>query len=154
MASRRKDMTGVRYGRLIGREYLHTDKHEKAIWLFQCDCGVQKEINASDVRAGKIVSCGCKKKENILHGPERNPALPGYFQLHHKIKKVKGSARLQTCVDCGNKAAEWSYNRQAEVEHQEFVPNRGQLILLTYALDLDCYEPRCYKCHRKFDGLF
>lgn len=36
-----------------------------AYWLFQCDCGTKKVINASVVRQGKVKSCGCLAKEKM-----------------------------------------------------------------------------------------
>lgn len=59
--------------------------------LYLCSCGTRKEINKSNVRAGKVLSCGCwrrdaalaKMKENaaafsggnVRHGKYRDPAF-------------------------------------------------------------------------------
>ena len=32
-------------------------------YLYQCDCGAQKEAAASNVRAGSVRSCGCMRRE-------------------------------------------------------------------------------------------
>lgn len=62
MDYRVKDMKNKKYGKLLGLNYSHTEK-SGAYWLFKCDCGNEKVINASVVRQGKVVSCGCYAKE-------------------------------------------------------------------------------------------
>lgn len=57
------DLTGQKYGRLtvvsrapnIGR---------LTAWLCVCDCGNQTTVLAGHIRMGRIISCGCYKKEN------------------------------------------------------------------------------------------
>lgn len=60
--------------------------------LYRCECGVEKEINKSNVRTGKARSCGCLGREtarqtmqanqeafsrgNVRHGKWRDPAWP------------------------------------------------------------------------------
>lgn len=72
MDYRIKDMKNKKYGRLLGMNYSHTEQ-DGAYWIFQCDCGKEKTINASVVRQGKVVSCGCyaierRKKLFTKHG--------------------------------------------------------------------------------------
>ena len=65
------DLTGIRYGRLVGVKRHSFDKHGRAIWLWRCDCGVEKAIQAYVVKNGHSKSCGCLLKEansNYIHG--------------------------------------------------------------------------------------
>lgn len=55
-------MKGKIFGRLTCLEYSHTG-NGGAYWLFRCECGNEKIINASVVRQRKVVSCGCYGKE-------------------------------------------------------------------------------------------
>jgi len=55
-------MTGLRYGRLTGVEYSHT-QCSHAYWLFACNCGNKVIVNGAAVRAGKTESCGCLHRE-------------------------------------------------------------------------------------------
>ena len=48
-------VTGQRWGMLVA-----TSRVDKLKWLFKCDCGNEKELQISQVRIGKINSCGCK----------------------------------------------------------------------------------------------
>jgi hypothetical protein len=57
------DLTGIRYGRLVGL------RRENTKWLWQCDCGDTKIIDAHNVRAGRSQSCGCFQSESrTKHG--------------------------------------------------------------------------------------
>jgi hypothetical protein len=62
MRKTRIDMTGVRYGRLVGLEFVHSLRGH-AHWLFSCDCGERTIPSGAAVRAGNTVSCGCYHRE-------------------------------------------------------------------------------------------
>ncbi len=50
---------GDRFGRLVAvRPLRSTGK-----WLFECDCGTEKEVLASSVRTGHSRSCGCLNRD-------------------------------------------------------------------------------------------
>jgi len=34
----------------------------RTFWLFRCACGVEKEIDLSNVKSGRVISCGCYKR--------------------------------------------------------------------------------------------
>ena len=59
----RIDMTGVRYGRLVGTAYSHRSRSGHSHWLFACDCGGRLIANGANVRAGNTTSCGCAHRE-------------------------------------------------------------------------------------------
>lgn len=87
----RKDRTNQRIGKLVALRFSKVDKYGRALWLYQCDCGNQKEINPGDLlRNGKlkIKSCGCVK--TFL--PENEAILRRKFSSYKdkcKIKKIK-----------------------------------------------------------------
>lgn len=54
----RIDETGQRHGRLVGVRRAQGRK-----WLWRCDCGTEKEIDAMNVRSGNTASCGCLRSE-------------------------------------------------------------------------------------------
>lgn len=58
-----------------------------------------------------------------------------YSAVHQLIRRERGSASEQTCVDCGQPAAEWSqiHGTDGCDVHQR-------------------YEPRCEPCHRVHDA--
>ncbi len=57
----RKDMTGQRFGKLVVLKAVGKDKHRGIIWLCQCDCGQTSRPCASNLRSGKVKSCGCSR---------------------------------------------------------------------------------------------
>lgn len=57
-----KDITGEKFGRLTAL-FLVERKGDKTLWLFKCDCGIEKIIDRHNVVGGYTVSCGCYNKE-------------------------------------------------------------------------------------------
>lgn len=67
------DITGLRSGRLavLGRDTARNTV--KPVWLCRCDCGTERSVYGSDLRANRVQSCGCLRNErtrqaNITHG--------------------------------------------------------------------------------------
>jgi hypothetical protein len=73
---------------------------------------------------------------------------PSYGAIHQRLYIQRGSASKQPCVDCGQQAKDWSYNKSG-VGETEGVNAQGRSI--KYSTDLDQYEPRCALCHRRLD---
>lgn len=59
----RVDMTGLRFGRLVGVAFDHRSASGHAHWLFQCDCGKEVVAAGGNVRSGSTASCGCLHRE-------------------------------------------------------------------------------------------
>lgn len=60
-----KDLSGEKYGRLLVIERHGSNKHQKANWLCECDCGNQKIVNTGALHSGQTRSCGCLHKEEL-----------------------------------------------------------------------------------------
>ena len=66
--TRAKDLTGMRFSRLTVLN--KTDKRDikgSIYWHCRCDCGNEKDITEDSLTNGKTVSCGCKRKEQMIH---------------------------------------------------------------------------------------
>jgi hypothetical protein len=76
--------------------------------------------------------------------PELYVDVPTYAGMHQRIKKLRGKASEQCCVQCGSEASEWAYdhNDPSPVVHE------GR----TYSLDPGHYQSMCVPCHRQFDA--
>lgn len=59
------DITGQRYGRLVAIRSHHNDG-KREYWECKCDCGNTVIVRKSHLRAGKILSCKCQRKENSI----------------------------------------------------------------------------------------
>lgn len=57
--SHSKDITNKRFGSLIAKFSVGTDKHNQNIWHCKCDCGNVVSIIGSTLRNGDSKSCGC-----------------------------------------------------------------------------------------------
>ena len=57
-----KDLTGEKFGRLTVIEFVEI-KNRGAVWKCVCECGKYKNVRAGDLKAEKIKSCGCLRKE-------------------------------------------------------------------------------------------
>jgi hypothetical protein len=82
------DITGHRYGKLIGIKRVGTNKHKQAIWLCQCDCGKQTQVKVADLRSGNTVSCGCLWGHNALKHGEGYES-PEYRTWHLMWKRCR-----------------------------------------------------------------
>lgn len=65
-----KDLTGLRFDKLIVIKRVENDKSGNRMWLCQCDCGAQKVIGGRHLTSGRIKSCGCGQRYpgNLQHG--------------------------------------------------------------------------------------
>lgn len=78
------DVSNQKFGKLTAVSFSHMDKHKKSIWIFNCDCGQTKVCGVSDVKAGKIVSCGCRKRENAIANQKLPKMTSGPKVKHSK----------------------------------------------------------------------
>ena len=67
-----------------------------------------------------------------------------YRSMHQSIARNRGNASDHSCVDCGNRAAHWSYNHECPDEQMD---KRG-----VWCPHPEHYSPRCISCHRAHDG--
>lgn len=61
--SKRIDLTGQRFGRLVVEGFAYVDKHKNAVWNCKCDCGATVTVNGNNLKKGNTKSCGCLNRE-------------------------------------------------------------------------------------------
>lgn len=97
--SRREDIAGQRFGRLVVIEYAYTRK-QKAYWKCICDCGNIRYYQLDYFSKG-VISCGCYKKDTYYRD------ITGYrygklLVLHPTDKRESGYHVVWYCLcDCG-----------------------------------------------------
>lgn len=105
------DMTGQRYGQLTVIKRGENDKHSKAQWWCQCDCGSPlKLINGAALRRGLVVSCGCNKLKKLKEYNNTNLVdetgnIYGYLTVLRRAENVPskdGRAQWVCKCKCGN----------------------------------------------------
>lgn len=80
---------------------------------------------------------------------EATKVRPSFSGVHKRLAAHRGPAAEYDCVDCGQAAAEWSYDGLDSQQLTEI--RRGSVA--TYSTDLNRYQPRCRPCHRRFDEI-
>ena len=67
--TQRKDLIGMKFGKLLVLEKIKTNKHNKDIYRCKCDCGNETEVWSSSLTTGHTTSCGCirSKYENLIN---------------------------------------------------------------------------------------
>ena len=81
--TRRKDLTGQRFGRLLVLEYTHSNKNLASYWKCACACGNTPVVRGSSLSAGVIRSCGCysaeqSAKRRTTHGGDGTQAYSSW----------------------------------------------------------------------------
>lgn len=87
------------------------------------------------------------RKQGAPNKPGRRKAVTGYFNAHKRVKWARGPATQFACVDCNRSANEWALIAGMG-ECSELIRGR---YLLSYSMDVNNYEPKCFKCHRSKD---
>lgn len=72
----------------------------------------------------------------------------GYRAAHMRITAERGRAAEQACIDCGEQAADWSYNHD---DDDEIIADDATHAGMAYSLDPQHYSSRCRTCHRAHD---
>jgi hypothetical protein len=90
------DLMGQRYNMLtvIGVAPIERGRRR---WNVRCDCGQEKSISTSDLRGGRVVSCGCHKnhntalrnKQNAKHGMTGSPTYITWFDMRQRCSYEK-----------------------------------------------------------------
>ena len=83
--SAKKDMTGLRFGRLVVLCEDGRTEDRKVKWKCQCDCGNIVSVSGKSLRSGNTLSCGCLRDEKNS-------------ELHTKHGLKKSNTRLYNSV--------------------------------------------------------
>jgi hypothetical protein len=57
-----KDITGIRFGKLVALAPTGKSANGATMWLCQCDCGEQSVCHISRLTLGRKKSCGCYRR--------------------------------------------------------------------------------------------
>src|SRR6478736_6735858 len=79
-----KDMTGLRFGRLVAMSFIET-RNGHSYWQCSCDCGTITTVTGNALRTSTTQSCGCFHKDQMQAKPPR---------LRHGHAKASGKTRM------------------------------------------------------------
>ena len=66
-----KDITGIRFGRLVAVRPLGKYRNFQLYWECRCDCGKVVAVNKKNLVHGHTRSCGCLRRDlmkDLRHG--------------------------------------------------------------------------------------
>lgn len=91
------DQVGQRFGMLVVVAARSGIDGGQRIWTVRCDCGVQKDVLAGNVRANRTVSCGCYRRiSNVAaktrHGHSGANVSPEYRAWMHMRNRCSNPA--------------------------------------------------------------
>lgn len=100
------DEVGNKYGSLTVLS-LTKDKNNRTAWLCQCDCGNTKIVRGSDLRTGRITTCGtkgaiCKQNKSINFIDRTNQKYGKLLVLYRSGTSNSGKVIWHCHCECGN----------------------------------------------------
>jgi hypothetical protein len=106
-----KEMLGIRFGKLTVIERLENFPNGTAAWNCLCDCGIEKKVAGTKLRAGKQKSCGCSSpkfsKESIsTHGMSKTRVYRIWAGMHSRCRQTKNKKIQRLYLDKGIKVCE------------------------------------------------
>lgn len=63
MSRKRLNLVGQKFGRLTILSFSYVSNHGDGYWNCICDCGKERTVMGSNLKAGNTKSCGCLQKE-------------------------------------------------------------------------------------------
>ena len=92
-----KDIANTKFGKLVALEIVGKNKHNKFLWLCQCDCGNTKIVPTNALTSGNTRSCGCLHLEKLIkRNTMHNMSKTRLFGIWQAMKK--------RCYDIKSKA--------------------------------------------------
>ena len=100
----RKDMAGVRFGRLTVLFCEGMDSQRNALWRCRCECGKEIVTRGSTLRYGRSQSCGCMKVDNLTqHGMSKSRLYKEWASMksrcHSKSREIYGGRGISVCPE-------------------------------------------------------
>ena len=88
---------GQRYGRwtVVKPIRIYKGKYSRVRWICKCDCGIIKEVDPSNLRCGKSVSCGCSSVKVDLAGQKI-----GNWTVIDMVKERKKHGKIYWICKC------------------------------------------------------
>lgn len=91
-----RDITGIRFGRLVAQSMLGTNSHKRMVWLCHCDCGNICEVLSNSLLSNRTFSCGCFQKKSAserskTHGRTKTPEYRAWSQMIQRCTNKNAS---------------------------------------------------------------
>lgn len=97
--SNKKDLTGMRFGKLVVLEETDQRKYGRVVWKCRCDCGNITYAFSTQLISGKRTSCGCNNLPIDVTGKRFGKLIA----INSVGKNKRGYTQWLCKCDCGNK---------------------------------------------------
>jgi hypothetical protein len=82
----KKDLTGLRFGRLVVISVCPERRNGQEMWLCKCDCGNDHIVSRMALNPRGTKSCGCSNREHLsklkrTHGKTNTPEFESWSQM-------------------------------------------------------------------------
>lgn len=96
-----RDLTGLRFGRLLCLEQTEQRIRTEIVWRCRCDCGKEVSVPVRQLTGGYVKSCGC-----LGHPPLKNFTGKrfGKLTVTGYVGKQAGMHRWKCLCDCGKES--------------------------------------------------
>lgn len=88
------DMSGMKIGRLTVLRASEAISG-RAAWVCVCACGTEKLVIGKHLREGKVVSCGCKKKERRVSDEDKAANRKIYARENAEASRIASRAYIE-----------------------------------------------------------
>jgi hypothetical protein len=105
-----KEMLGTRFGKLIVTKRAENLKDGTAVWACLCDCGAERNVAGTKLRAGRQKSCGCaspkfNSKLTTTHGMSKTRVYKIWAGMitrcnnpsSEKLKRLYSNKGIEVC---------------------------------------------------------
>lgn len=94
--SKKIDMMGKRFGKLLVVEQAESSSSGQARWVCKCDCGNTTITLGHSLRSGRTLSCGCTRNEKIAnlrktHGESNTRLFKIWMCIKHRCNRKTAS---------------------------------------------------------------
>lgn len=97
--SKKIDLTGQKFEKLFVVEEAEKSKNGRIMWLCQCDCGNKTTVSSSNLKSGKVKSCGCTRINDLT-----GKTFGNWSVIRMSDKQSNGKSIYWDCIcKCGTK---------------------------------------------------
>ncbi len=126
----RKDLVGMKFGRLTVVSFSRLTNCRRSMWICQCECGKEVEVEGSSLKNGNTKSCGCLKLErNRLgrrtHGKSRTALYRVWASMIGRCER-KTDAKYPTYGARGIRVCDKWHDFQKFFDDVSGLPNFGK----------------------------
>lgn len=129
-----KDLTGIRFGRLVAVAKTEERIDRRVVWECKCDCGNMHHVQSNSLLSGKTRSCGCLEREHQKKFGEarttHHQSRDKFYYLWQGMKQRCSNNNHKNYKDYGGRGItvcdEWKNSFEAFRDYVSQLPHFGE----------------------------